>query len=120
MCRFTKGESQRKVRREARPRPSARSRPSRHAFALLAFAAGVSASSCNRRSPLLQPTPEELAAVGPYSFLVDVRTSRGPFVLMAHRDWSPYGADRLYFLIANAFYDEARFFRVVKGFVAQF
>ena len=86
----------------------------------LVFVIAVMTLSCSGRSPLLQPTPGELASAGPDSFRVDVVTSRGPFALMVHRDWSPYGADRVYFLVAQHFYDEARFFRVVKGFVAQF
>lgn len=56
----------------------------------------------------------------PDSFLVALETSRGPMQLMVHRDWSPLGVDRLYYLVQNHFYDEARFFRVVPHFVAQF
>jgi peptidyl-prolyl cis-trans isomerase A (cyclophilin A) len=85
-----------------------------------AFVAGVALMACSHRSPLLQPTPEELVAPAPDSFDVTFTTSRGPFVVRAHRDWSPYGADRFYFLAANGYYDQARFFRVVKGFVVQF
>jgi peptidyl-prolyl cis-trans isomerase A (cyclophilin A) len=92
----------------------------RHATMLLVFAITVALLSCAGRSPLLQPTPGELASAGPDSFRVDVVTTRGAFALMVHRDWSPYGADRVYFLVTNNYYDEARIYRVVKGFVAQF
>jgi peptidyl-prolyl cis-trans isomerase A (cyclophilin A) len=86
----------------------------------LALAAGIVALACAGRSPLLQPTPNELALAGPDSFRVDVETSHGAFSLMVHRDWSPYGADRVYFLVGNHFFDEARFYRVLKGSLVQF
>ena len=47
-------------------------------------------------------------------------TSKGPFVLEVHRDWAPNGADRFYNLVKNGFYDNARFFRVISGFMVQF
>jgi cyclophilin family peptidyl-prolyl cis-trans isomerase len=81
--------------------------------------AGAAAGACSHRSPLLEPTPEELQAPAPDSFRVAVRTTRGTFLVIAHRDWSPYGVDRFYFLVSHGFYDDTYFFRVVKGFVAQ-
>jgi peptidyl-prolyl cis-trans isomerase A (cyclophilin A) len=56
----------------------------------------------------------------PDSFLVRFETSRGPVDVMARKQWSPIGVDRLYTLVGNKYYDDARFFRVVKNFVAQF
>lgn len=49
-----------------------------------------------------------------------VTTSRGPFVIEVHRDWAPLAADHFRELAAARFYDHARFYRVVKGFVVQF
>ncbi len=46
-------------------------------------------------------------------------TSRGDFVIEVHRDWAPLGADRFFNLVKNGFYNETRFFRVVRGFMAQ-
>jgi peptidyl-prolyl cis-trans isomerase A (cyclophilin A) len=86
--------------------------------ALLLLAAGV-AASCSTHSPLLAPTPRDLAWTAPDSFLVAFETSRGPFTVAAHRDWSPLGVDRLHFLVTHGYYDGARFFRVVPGFVVQ-
>jgi peptidyl-prolyl cis-trans isomerase A (cyclophilin A) len=47
-------------------------------------------------------------------------TTKGDFVIEVHRDWAPNGADRFYNLVKNGFYDNARFFRVIEGFMAQF
>ena len=47
-------------------------------------------------------------------------TSKGAFVVEVHRDWAPNGADRFYNLVKNGFYDNARFFRVIDGFMVQF
>lgn len=76
-------------------------------------------AGCAGGSPLLSPDPAELSRAAPDSFDVRFETTRGPFVLRARRDWSPLGVDRLFYLVRHGFYDEARFFRVVGGFVAQ-
>ena len=79
----------------------------------------MGAVGCRSHSPVLDPTPRELAWVGPDSFLVAVSTSRGPVVIAAHRDWSPLAVDRFHFLVRHRYYDGARFFRMVPGFVVQ-
>lgn len=56
----------------------------------------------------------------PDSYKVKFETSKGDFVVTVTRDWSPVGADRFYTLVKSGFYDGARFFRVLPGFVAQF
>lgn len=81
-------------------------------LAALAFA-------CTSHSPLRAPTPKDLAWVGPDSFVVSFETSRGQFTVAAHRAWSPLGADRFHFLVSHGYYDGARFFRVIPGFVVQ-
>jgi len=83
---------------------------------VLATALGA---ACAGRSPLLDPTPTQLARAAPDSFVVTLETSRGRVVLVAHRDWSPLGVDRLHFLVRHGYYDGARIFRVVPGFVVQ-
>jgi peptidyl-prolyl cis-trans isomerase A (cyclophilin A) len=72
------------------------------------------------RSPLLEPRQKALYAQAPDSFRVDFETSRGRFVVVAHRDWAPAGVDRFHYLVKNHYYDGVRFFRVIKGFVVQF
>jgi peptidyl-prolyl cis-trans isomerase A (cyclophilin A) len=64
--------------------------------------------------------PALLKAKAPDLFKVHFATTKGDFVVEVHRDWSPLGADRFYNLVKNGFYNNAHFFRVVTGFVAQF
>jgi peptidyl-prolyl cis-trans isomerase A (cyclophilin A) len=86
---------------------------------MLLGAAILGLGGCRSRSPLLAPTPQELARAAPDSFQVELATSRGRVVIIAHRDWSPLGVDRLHFLVRHKYYDGARFFRVVHDFVVQ-
>jgi peptidyl-prolyl cis-trans isomerase A (cyclophilin A) len=64
--------------------------------------------------------PETLTAQAPATYVVQFDTSKGAFAVEVQRDWAPKGADRFYNLVQNGFYDDARFFRVLDGFVAQF
>jgi len=64
--------------------------------------------------------PAALNAKAPDVFVVKFATSAGDIVIEAHRAWAPIGADRFYNLAKNGFFDNASFFRVVAGFMAQF
>ena len=75
-------------------------------------------SACGGSS-LAAPSPSDLAKAAPDSFDVRFETSKGPFVMRAHRDWSPLGVDRFHYLTRHGFYDGVYFHRVVGGFVAQ-
>jgi len=61
-----------------------------------------------------------MQGVAPATFRVRLDTSKGPIVIEVHRDWAPRGADRFYELVTAGYYDNTRFFRVVKGQWAQF
>ena len=50
----------------------------------------------------------------------EIETSKGAFVIQVTRSWAPNGADRFYNLVKNGFFDDARFFRVIDGFMVQF
>ena len=56
----------------------------------------------------------------PAFYRVTLDTTKGPVLIDVTRDWSPNGADRFYKLVKDGFYDGARFFRIVPGFVVQF
>jgi len=56
----------------------------------------------------------------PDSYHVRFETSKGNFTLEVTRSAAPLGADRFYTLCKSHFYNGARFFRVIPGFVVQF
>jgi peptidyl-prolyl cis-trans isomerase A (cyclophilin A) len=64
--------------------------------------------------------PAALNAKAPAVYQAKFDTSKGAFVIEVHRDWAPQGADRFYNLVKNGFFDNARFFRVIEGFMVQF
>ena len=75
-----------------------------------------------------QPLPTELnlSEQCPDSFLVSFETTKGQFIIKAHRDWSPLACDRLYLLVKNGFYNGCVIYRVAPtlsfkgGFIVQF
>ena len=64
--------------------------------------------------------PASLNEKAPDVYKVKFDTSQGTFEIEVHRDWAPNGADRFYNLVKNGFYNDTRFFRVIKGFMVQF
>jgi peptidyl-prolyl cis-trans isomerase A (cyclophilin A) len=91
-------------------------------LALLAAGCGGGSSSSSSASspPRALLHPAQLTATAPRRFAVTFTTTKGTFVVTVHRAWAPHGADRFYELVRNRFYDGAKFFRVVPGFVVQF
>jgi peptidyl-prolyl cis-trans isomerase A (cyclophilin A) len=79
-------------------------------LALLAFAALV-VPACRKPAP---------PVVVPEVFRVKFETSQGDIVVEAMRSWAPRGVDRFHELVRRRYFDQGRFFRVVKGFIAQF
>jgi homoserine O-acetyltransferase len=63
---------------------------------------------------------QDLDPRAPERFSVRLETSKGAIVVDVHRDWAPHGADRFHRLVQTGYYDDTRFFRVVKGQWAQF
>ena len=55
----------------------------------------------------------------PDAYQVRLETTQGDVVIEVDRSLSPHGADRFYRLVKEGFYDEAKFFRVIDGFMAQ-
>jgi peptidyl-prolyl cis-trans isomerase A (cyclophilin A) len=64
--------------------------------------------------------PASLTEQAPAVYKVKFETSKGAFVVEVNREWAPNGADRFYNLVKSGFFTDARFFRVVKGFMVQF
>jgi peptidyl-prolyl cis-trans isomerase A (cyclophilin A) len=56
----------------------------------------------------------------PAVFRVKFETSKGDFTVEVTHAWAPHGVDRFHELVRIRYYDEARFFRVLKGTIAQF
>ena len=98
----------------------------RQLFGLLAIVALAGCTEAKKADPPLPmgaPLPpkqveQEAAApdVGdvPATFQVKFETTKGDFVIEVHRDWSPHGAARIYELVNAGFYDDCRFFRVIR------
>ncbi len=62
--------------------------------------------------------PKEVGPAPP-TFQVRFSTTKGPFTVLVHRDWSPHGADRFYELATLHYFDDNYFFRVLPGFIVQ-
>ena len=56
----------------------------------------------------------------PESFKARFETTQGDFDIVAKREWSPIGVDRLYQLIKHDFYTDIALYRVLPKFVVQF
>jgi peptidyl-prolyl cis-trans isomerase A (cyclophilin A) len=56
----------------------------------------------------------------PDTYRVNLDLSTGPVVVEVTRALAPNGADRFYNLVKAKYFDGARFFRVVPGFMVQF
>jgi len=64
--------------------------------------------------------PALLKDKAPETYQVKFETGKGNFTVSVTRAWAPLGADRFYNLNEHHFFDNESFFRVLKGFVAQF
>ena len=72
------------------------------------------------RAALMNPEHKLWKQPAPDVFQARFETSKGNFVIQAHRAWAPHGADRFYNLIRAGFFNDSRFFRVRAGYIAQF
>jgi peptidyl-prolyl cis-trans isomerase A (cyclophilin A) len=97
----------------------------RHLMMLAAATASAAAVGLGAQSPDLQKiaklrNPSALSEKAPDTFKANFDTSKGTFTITVNRGWAPLGADRFYNLVKNGFFDDARFFRVMDGFMVQF
>ena len=92
-----------------------------HGFVLTALLFCV--QSCGSHKALLDPGAAAMNQTAPDKYRVLFSTSKGDFTVEVTRAWAPRGADRFYNLVRNGFYDDVRFFRVLRTprpFMAQF
>jgi len=82
--------------------------------------ATLAGSRLGSESPAPQARDRGPARTPLHDFRVRLDTSKGPIVIAVHRDWAPRGADRFHELVTARYFDDSRFFRVVKGQWAQF
>jgi peptidyl-prolyl cis-trans isomerase A (cyclophilin A) len=78
---------------------------------LSAFGSLAALTSCAKK-------PEK--PVVPDVFRVRFETSQGDIVVEVNKSWAPRGVNRFHELVRMGYFTENRFFRVVKGFIAQF
>ncbi|HEX6986714.1 MAG TPA: peptidylprolyl isomerase [Planctomycetaceae bacterium] len=88
-------------------------------FALLVFAGCAPAENAAAPSPpeeVAEPTAPEEGD----TYDVRLETTEGDVLVRVHESWAPRGAERFRELVESGYYDGAKVFRVVEGFVAQF
>jgi len=73
----------------------------------------------DRLDILRNPSHPEWTRPAPPVSHLRFETSRGVFGLELIREWGPIGADRLYNLVRLGYYDDTRFHRVNRGYIAQ-
>lgn len=83
--------------------------------------AGVSKASraAAGRSVLLDPSDPEWRRHSPARWYARFETTKGDFVVECERAHAPNGSDRFYNLIRLGYYHDARFHRVLPGYIAQ-
>jgi cyclophilin family peptidyl-prolyl cis-trans isomerase len=89
-------------------------------FACGGRAPGVGAAPASSPGILLDPSNPEWKVPAPAVSHLRFETTKGVFVLELIRANGPVGADRLYNLARLGYYDDARFHRVNRNYIAQF
>jgi peptidyl-prolyl cis-trans isomerase A (cyclophilin A) len=81
-------------------------------FATVALASAALCSGAGQAPPASATVPDV--------YRVKFETGKGDFVIQVTKAWAPLGAARFYTLVQQKYYDNQRFFRVIKGFMVQF
>lgn len=104
---------------EAKPAP-AEANPAETATAETPAAEESSAKTNSAGTRPAQPTPARVPQKDPNVLTVRMKTTKGDIDIELHKDWAPLGVARFRELVESGYFDGARFFRVVPGFVVQF
>ena len=87
----------------------------------IAAAACLALAACSSSSEKKEAAaPAAANEKAPDVFQVDFDTSKGKVVVEIHRDWAPNGVDHFHTLVKTGYFDGVRFYRTIRGFVAQF
>ncbi len=73
-----------------------------------------------RAAALRDPRHALWSRPAPEVYRVRIDTTKGAFTLEVTRSLAPRGADRFYHLVETGFYDDSRFYRIIRGRFAQF
>src|ERR1700751_2905584 len=90
-----------------------------HSRLFVLISAGALLCGCSKE-PEGATMPNVKMEHAPEVYKVKFETSKGDFILQVNKSWAPLGADRFFSLLQSGFYNNARFFRVISGFMAQF
>lgn len=89
-------------------------------FCLTGMAIAISISPGESSRVLHDPSLPLWAQAAPPIYRVKMHTTKGDVLLGVTRSLAPIGADRFFHLVEAGFYNDSRFFRVIKGRFAQF
>jgi peptidyl-prolyl cis-trans isomerase A (cyclophilin A) len=88
--------------------------------ALLALIGCSPSSETKKEEPKKEAVAPKKEEPVPDVYKLNLDTSKGLVVVEVHHAWAPNGADHLYRLAKDGFYDGSRFYRYVRGFIVQF
>jgi len=78
-------------------------------------------AGCSSEKPAPKPAAEAKPEAAPVQTVrVKFETSKGDFIVEVHPEWAPIGAKRFLDLVKDGYYTNARFFRVLPNYIAQF
>lgn len=86
---------------------------------LFLLTAAIALCGCSNQPKTDSAAPARLEHA-PDVYKVKFESSKGDFVVQINKEWAPLGAERFFQLVQSGFYDQARFFRVLPGFMVQF
>ena len=81
---------------------------------------GQAPPAAERAAALRDPQHALWSRPAPDRYRVRIETTKGMIVLEVTRALAPRGADRFHHLVETGFYDDSRFYRVIRGRFVQF